>query len=88
MLTHKEKNEAIDKTKMHDKDTGSSGAQVSVLSKRIRVLSDHLKTNHKDKHSRRGLVGLVEKRRKHLSYLKKNNKSLYEKTIEMNELKK
>ena len=88
MLTKEEKQNTAQQTRIHDKDTGSSSAQVAVLTKRIQQLSGHLKGNHKDKHSRRGLVGLVEKRRKHLSYLRKRNTELYKKTIETLGLRK
>ena len=88
MLTKEEKQEAVKKVQLHNKDTGSSSAQVAVLTERIQKVSDHLKSNHKDRHSRRGLVGLVEKRRKHLSYLKKRNTEGYKKTIETLGLRK
>ena len=73
MLTKKQKTAAINKTKQHDTDTGSASAQVSVLSKKIEELAAHLKKNKKDKHSRRGLLKMVENRRKHLKYLKRTN---------------
>lgn len=57
----------------HDSDTGSPEVQIGLLSKRIDELSKHLKGNRKDKHSRRGLLGLVAQRRSHLNYLKKKN---------------
>ncbi len=67
--------------RIRDTDTGSSAVQVSILTARIKNLSDHLQRNHKDRHSRRGLVGLVEQRRKHLSYLQRKNADVYESTI-------
>ena len=82
MLTKEEKQKQIEATRMHDKDTGSSAVQVSILSRRIQQMNNHLKNNHKDKHSRRGLVGLVEQRRKHLSYLKRKNSKMYESVVE------
>ena len=81
MLTKAEKQKEIEAARMHDSDTGSSAVQVSVLTGRIQQLNAHLKDNHKDKHSRRGLVGLVEQRRKHLSYLKRKNSDLYESVV-------
>lgn len=75
-------------TRIHSTDTGSSAAQVSILTARIQKLSDHLKGNHKDRHSRRGLLGLVEQRRKHLSYLKRKDTGLYGKTIQALGLRK
>lgn len=82
MLTNEEKQKDIQATRLHDSDTGSSAAQVSILTSRIKRLDSHLKTNRKDRHSRRGLVGLVERRRKHLSYLKRKNSELYESIVE------
>lgn len=74
MTLTKKKKEGVMKTqRRHDTDTGSPEVQVSVLSRRIDDLSKHLKKNRKDKHSRRGLLGLVAKRRSHLEYLKKKN---------------
>ncbi len=72
-LTKKKKEGIIKTNRRHDTDTGSPEVQVGVLSRRIDDLSKHLKKNRKDKHSRRGLLGLVAKRRSHLEYLKKKN---------------
>ena len=52
-------------------DTGSPEVQVAILTERIRNLTDHFKANHKDNHSRRGLLMMVNKRRNLLAYLKK-----------------
>lgn len=74
MALAKKKKAAVIKTSArHDTDTGSPEVQVSLISKRIDELSKHLKKNRKDKHSRRGLLGLVAERRSHLNYLKKKN---------------
>ena len=54
-------------------DTGSPEVQVALLTERINVLTDHLKENKKDHHSRRGLLKMVGKRRGLLDYLKKND---------------
>ena len=81
MLTKEEKQQHIEAARAHDSDTGSSAVQVSILTGRIEQLNSHLKDNHKDRHSRRGLVGLVEKRRKHLSYLQRKNSELYESVV-------
>ncbi|MBU1558082.1 30S ribosomal protein S15 [Patescibacteria group bacterium] len=77
MLTKTKKANAIKKTRIHDTDTGSPEAQVSILSKKIDELALHLKKNHKDKHSRRGLLQMVADRRKHLKYLKKTDEKRY-----------
>ena len=65
----------------HSSDTGSSVVQVAILTQRINELSLHLKDHPKDKDSRRGLLGLVAKRRRHLNYLKFNTPESYEKLI-------
>jgi len=63
-------------------DTGSSEVQVALLSTRITSLTEHLKLHKKDFHSRRGLISMVNRRRKLLSYLKLNNIGLYNKVIQ------
>lgn len=73
---------------VHEKDTGSSKVQVAVLTERINELSAHLETHPKDAHSRRGLLGLVGKRRKHLQYLRMHKKEDYEETIKKLKLRK
>lgn len=61
----------------HDKDTGSAEVQIALLTKRIDDLAAHLKKNHKDKHSRRGLLQLVANRHSLVRYLRrKDEKSL------------
>ena len=77
MLTKRKKANEIAKTKRHDTDTGSPEVQVAVLTRRIEEISAHLDKNRKDKHSRRGLLGLVASRRKHLKYLESTNKRTY-----------
>lgn len=58
-------------------DTGSPEVQVALLTSRIEKLALHLRGNNKDNHSRRGLLGLVSKRRRLLSYLSKKDKERY-----------
>ena len=87
-LTKRKKAIAIKKTQKHDNDTGSAEAQVSILSKRIDDLAAHLKKNKKDKHSRRGLLKMVENRRKHLKYLQRKDASAYKNVIKTLGLKK
>lgn len=88
MLTKQKKVNEMKKVRRHDTDTGSPEVQVAVLSRRIDELSTHLKKNHKDKHSRRGLLGLVADRRRHLKYLEKTNKRSYNKLVKELGLKK
>lgn len=77
MLTKRKKQNEIGKTRRHDADTGSPEVQVAILTRRIEELSAHLDKHRKDKHSRRGLLGLVADRRKHMKYLEENNKRAY-----------
>ena len=58
-------------------DTGSTSIQIAVLSERIKNLTEHFKTHNKDNHSKRGLVALVNKRKKLLNYLSKKNNNEY-----------
>lgn len=88
MLTKRKKQHSIRETQVHEKDTGSPEVQVSLLTKQISELASHLKKNHKDKHSRRGLLQMVADRRKHLKYLEKKNKKRYSALIKKLDLKK
>ena len=88
MLTKRVKARIIGEHKTHDKDTGSAQVQIAMLSRQIDDLATHLKKNPKDNHSRRGLLKMVSKRRKLLSYLKKNEPSAYEKLTKKLELKR
>ena len=73
----KEKKEVIQEFGKKDTDTGSTEVQIALLTKRINELSDHFKVNKKDHHSRRGLLGMVNNRRKLLKYLKGKNETEY-----------
>lgn len=88
MLTKRKKANEIAKTRRHDDDTGSPEVQVAILTRRIEELSAHLDKNRKDLHSRRGLLGLVADRRKHLKYLEGNNKRMYGTLVKKLGLKK
>ena len=66
---------------LHDKDTGSSDVQIAVLTKKIEHLTEHLKDNKKDHNSRRGLIQMVNSRRKLLDYLKRTENDRYQKII-------
>lgn len=63
------KKQVIDKFKMHAQDTGSPEVQVALLSQRIEKVVDHLKSHGHDDHSRRGLLSMINKRRRLLHYL-------------------
>ncbi len=78
MITTKQKQNIINKTRLHATDTGSPEAQVAILSKRIDELATHLKSNRKDNHSRRGLLQMVADRRTHLNYLKRKSRDRFD----------
>ena len=88
MLQTKEKIKILEKHKIHDTDTGSPEVQVAVFSEKIKELTHHLKDHPKDNHSRRGLLGMVGKRRKLLQYLAKKDKNRYGRMIKKLGLKK
>jgi small subunit ribosomal protein S15 len=77
MLNKDRKTEIIDRFKKHDLDTGSPEVQIAILSERINVLTEHLKTHTKDHHSRRGLLKMVGHRRRLLNYLQKQDIERY-----------
>ena len=79
--THR-KQETIGKFRTHASDTGSPEVQVALLTERVTHLTEHLKTNAKDHHSRRGLLKMVSTRRSLLDYLKKSDQERYKKLIE------
>ena len=72
----------------HGTDTGSPEVQVALLTNRIAYLTDHFKSNAKDHHSRRGLLKLVNRRRRLLEYLKTEDADRYRKLIERLGLRK
>ncbi len=80
-LTKDKKDKVIGDHKLHEADTGSPEVQIAILTERIGMLTDHLKIHKKDKHSRRGLIKLVNERRRHLDYLAKHHKPRYEKIV-------
>ena len=69
-------------------DTGSPEVQVAILTERIKELTEHLKTHHKDHHSRRGMLKLVGQRRGLLDYLKKTDIERYRALIEQAGIRK
>ncbi|HAS17540.1 MAG: 30S ribosomal protein S15 [Nitrospirae bacterium RIFCSPLOW2_12_42_9] len=69
-LEKQEKQNIIKEYSRHQSDTGSPEVQIAILTSKISYLTEHFKTHQKDHHSRMGLLKLVNKRRKHLQYLK------------------
>lgn len=73
-----EKKKLVELAAIHGTDTGSPEVQVTLLTKRIQQLAEHLKDHKKDLSSRRGLLGLVNKRRKLLMYLRRKDEKRYQ----------
>lgn len=88
MLIPEEKEKIIKKYKLHEKDTGSAEVQIALLTEEIKRLVLHLKSHPKDFHSKRGLLKMVGKRRRLLSYLKEENIKRYNNIIKKIGLKK
>ena len=81
-LTAEEKTQIINEYATHEGDTGSPEVQVSLLSKRIADLTDHLKEHKHDHHSRRGMQLMIGDRRRLLDYLKRVDINRYRSLIE------
>jgi len=83
------KSKVISEHKASEKDNGGSvEAQVAILTERIKNLTEHMKINHKDQHSKRGLLLMVNRRKKLLAYIKKRNPADYEALIKKLGLRK
>ncbi len=80
-VTQERKSELIKEFQQSDGDTGSPEVQISILTERIKNLTEHLKEHQKDHHSRRGLLIMVGQRRSLLDYLHKKNEVRYQDLI-------
>ena len=87
-LSKEEKIQSVNEFGLSESDTGSSAVQVALLTKRINILNEHLKISKKDKHSRRGLLLMVGKRRRFLDYIAKHNFAQYQELIKRLGLRK
>ena len=81
MLDGETKTNIIQDFRLHQRDTGSADVQVAVLTENIRLLTNHLRTHRKDVHSRRGLLGMVSRRRRLLKYLSNEDVTRYQTLI-------
>ena len=84
----KNKKEIIDSLKINPKDVGSSEVQIGLLSEKINNLTDHFKKNKNDKHSTRGLLYAVNRRKRLLEHLKSNNPESYKNILTKLKLRK
>jgi len=82
------KSKIIEDLKINPKDVGSSEVQIGLLTNRINSLSEHFKKNKNDKHSTMGLLKAVNRRKRFLAYLKKNNIEAYKKILTKLNLRK
>ena len=80
-ITAERKAEVIKDNARATNDTGSPEVQVAILTDRINTLTEHFKAHHKDNHSRRGLLMMVNKRRSLLDYLRKKDEDRYQALI-------
>ena len=87
-VTAEKKQEIIKDNARQSSDTGSPEVQVAILTERIRNLTEHFKGHHKDNHSRRGLLMMVNKRRSLLAYLKRKDVERYNALIQKLGLRK
>lgn len=88
MMQKDEKQNIINEYKIHEGDTGSPEVQIAILTSRINTLTEHLKTNKNDHHSRRGLLKMVGHRRNLLGYLMKKDINRYRTIIEKLNIRK
>lgn len=82
MISKEKKTQIIAEYGRKEGDTGSPEVQIALLTERIKELTEHLKVNQKDHHSRRGLLKMVGKRRGLLDYIKENDLDEYRQLIE------
>ena len=87
-LSKEVKSNIIKKYARDEKDTGSPEVQIAILTAEINALTEHLKNNKQDKHSKRGLLMKVGKRRSLLNYLLKNDVVKYREVVKGLELRK
>ena len=87
-VTKAKKTGTIKSYQTHKTDTGSCEVQIALLTERINDLTSHLKTNEKDRHSRVGLIKMVERRKKLLMYLAKMDQKQYATLIEKLNIRK
>ena len=88
MMTKDEKQAIIEAYAVHEGDTGSPEVQIAILTSRINTLTEHLKVNKKDHHSRRGLLKMVGHRRNLLGYLQRVDIERYRSIVERLGLRK
>lgn len=87
-ITKEKKEEVVGEFRKNDSDTGSPEVQIAILTTRINNLTEHMRANKKDFSTRRGLLGMVSRRRRLLDYLRKINPDRYLDIIEKLNIRK
>lgn len=87
-ITKEKKEEVVSQFRKNDSDTGSPEVQIAILTTRINNLTEHMRTNKKDYSTRRGLLGMVSRRRRLLDYLRQINPDRYLDIIEKLNIRK
>ena len=80
-ITKEAKKDLISKFAINPNDTGSAEVQIAILTERITNLTEHFKNHHHDNHSKKGLLAMVNKRKKLLNYLSKKDNAKYKELI-------
>ena len=88
MIQKEIKTATIEKSRLHETDTGSPEVQIAILTARINELNEHLKVHKNDKHSQRGLLKMVGQRRRLLAYLQRKDIERYRTAVAANNLRK
>ena len=87
-ITKEKKEEVVSQFRKNDSDTGSPEVQIAILTTRINNLTEHMRSNKKDYSTRRGLLGMVSRRRRLLDYLRQINPDRYLDIIEKLNIRK
>ncbi len=87
-ITKEKKEEIVSEFRKNDSDTGSPEVQIAILTTRINNLTEHMRANKKDYSTRRGLLGMVSRRRRLLDYLRQINPDRYLDIIEKLNIRK
>lgn len=88
MMLKDQKTAIIEANRTHESDTGSPEVQIAILTTRINELNEHLKVHRNDKHSQRGLLKMVGRRRRLLDYLQRKDIERYRAAVAANNLRK
>lgn len=88
MLDKEQKTKVIEKSRKHERDTGSTEVQIAILTERINSLNEHFAAHKKDHHSRKGLLKMIGRRRKLLDYLRRSDFAGYKVLIKKLNLRK